>query len=39
MPMETCKTCDGTGEYVNQFGKTVTCGSCGGSGQQHSSRQ
>ena len=37
--MEERKTCDGTGEYTNQFGNTVKCGSCGGSGQQHSSRQ
>ncbi len=33
MPMVTCTVCDGTGTYTNQFGNTVTCYACGGSGQ------
>ena len=33
MPLEDCPVCDGTGEYINQFGDKTYCSGCGGTGK------
>lgn len=33
MALVDCSVCNGTGEYVNQFGDVTYCSGCGGTGQ------